>query len=64
MSNKNTPKTGGHTYVRGFIALSPEELAASINEFMSNKIIVSDIQFFQNTAMVFWAFITYEIAEE
>lgn len=64
MSDK-TPKASVHTCVRSFMAVSPEELEASINAFISDPaFVVCSIQYLQTITGEFGAFLTYKIIEE
>lgn len=64
MSDK-TPKASVHTCVRSFTALSPEELEASINAFISDPaFIVCNIEYLQDLTGAFAAFLTYKVIGE
>lgn len=67
MSNQTfTPtKTKIRTYVKSFMALSPEELEASINAFISDPaFIVCGIDYLQTLTGEFGAYVHYKVVEE
>lgn len=67
MSNqtKTPTETNIFTYVKSFTAISPEELEASINAFISDPaFIVCGIQYIQALTGDFGAFLTYKVIKE
>lgn len=64
MSNK-IPHKSIHTYVKSFIAMSPEELETSINTFLLGRsFIVCDVDYMQTLTGEFGAYVTYKVIEE
>lgn len=54
-----------YTYVKSFMAVSPEELEASINAFISDPtFIVCGIEYLQTLTGEFGAFLNYKVIEE
>lgn len=67
MSNqtKTPTQTNIHTYIKALMALSPEELEASINAFISDPaFIVCGIDYLQTLTGEFGAYVCYKVIEE